>query len=102
MNESRKKRIGLLLAVILCLSLLPVSALAAGGSTGAVQWSLSGSTLTVKGRGDMPDYSDDAPAPWHPTSGSWRKKPDCRWSGFTAEKERAAISKIPARRSTWI
>ena len=65
MNQSRKKRIGLLLAVILCLSLLPVSALAAGGSTGAVQWSLSGSTLTVKGRGDMPDYSDDAPAPWH-------------------------------------
>ncbi len=67
-NESKKKlsqrMYGLLLAGLLVLCLLPVSAHAASGTTGDLSWSLSGGTLSITGKGDMPDYSDGAMAPW--------------------------------------
>lgn len=56
--------LSLLLALLLLLCLLPVSAHAASGTTGDLSWSLSGGTLSVTGKGDMPDYSDGTMAPW--------------------------------------
>ena len=64
MKLFRKKGLSLLLALLLLLCLLPVSAHAASGTTGDLSWSLSGGTLSVTGKGDMPDYSDGAMAPW--------------------------------------
>ncbi|MDR2927615.1 MAG: Ig-like domain-containing protein [Cytophagaceae bacterium] len=34
------------------------------GTTGALTWTLDGSTLTISGEGDMLDYSNSARAPW--------------------------------------
>ena len=56
--------LSLLLALLLLLCLLPVSAHAASGTTGDLSWSLSGGTLSITGKGDMPDYSDGTMAPW--------------------------------------
>ena len=64
MKLFRKKGLSLLLALLLLLCLLPVSAHAASGTTGELSWSLSGGTLSITGKGDMPDYSDGAMAPW--------------------------------------
>lgn len=69
MNKSQTKLhtsrgASLLLAGLLVLCLLPVSAHAASGTTGELSWSLSGGTLSITGKGDMPDYSDGAMAPW--------------------------------------
>lgn len=67
-NESKKKlsqrMYGALLAGLLVLCLLPVRVWAASGTTGDLSWSLSGGTLSITGKGDMPDYSDGAMAPW--------------------------------------
>ena len=64
MKLFRKKGLSLLLAGLLVLCLLPVRARAASGTTGDLSWSLSGGTLSITGKGDMPDYSDGAMAPW--------------------------------------
>ena len=64
MKLFRKKGLSLLLAGLLVLCLLPVRARAASGTTGELSWSLSGGTLSITGKGDMPDYSDGAMAPW--------------------------------------
>ena len=69
MNKSQTKLhtsrgLSLLLAGLLVLCLLPVRARAASGTTGDLSWSLSGGTLSITGKGDMPDYSDGAMAPW--------------------------------------
>lgn len=65
MKLFRKKGLSLLLAGLLVLCLLPVSAHAAGGTTGDLKWSLSGGTLSVTGKGDMPDYTDAVMPPWY-------------------------------------
>lgn len=55
----------LLLAVLLAaLCLRPVPAHAAGGKAGDLKWDLTGSTLTLSGKGAMPDYTESTPAPW--------------------------------------
>lgn len=65
MKLFRKKGLSLLLAGLLVLCLLPVSAHAAGGTTGDLKWSLSGGTLSITGKGDMPDYTDAVMPPWY-------------------------------------
>lgn len=54
-----------LLALLLLLCLLPTPAYAAGGTTGDLKWSLSGGTLSITGKGDMPDYTDAVMSPWY-------------------------------------
>lgn len=58
----------LALCLLLVLSLLPTTALAAEGSTGGLQWQLSGGTLTISGSGPMPDYTDANMPPWYDTA----------------------------------
>lgn len=65
MKLFRKKGLSLLLVGLLVLCLLPVSAHAAGGTTGDLKWSLSGGTLSITGKGDMPDYTDAVMPPWY-------------------------------------
>ena len=70
MNKSQTKLhtsrgLSLLLAGLLVLCLLPVRAWAAGGTTGDLKWSLSGGTLSITGKGDMPDYTDAVMPPWY-------------------------------------
>lgn len=65
MKLFRKKGLSLLLAGLLVLCLLPVSAHAASGTTGDLSWSLSGGTLSITGKGDMPDYTDAVMPPWY-------------------------------------
>lgn len=55
----------LVLCLLLTLALLPTSALALEGSTGGLQWKLSGGTLTVSGSGPMPNYTDANMPPWY-------------------------------------
>lgn len=49
--------------MVISLLAVPVSALE--GQTGGLSWSLSGGTLTVSGKGDMPDYTDAFMPPWY-------------------------------------
>lgn len=65
MKLFRKKGLSLLLAGLLVLCLLPVRARAASGTTGDLSWSLSGGTLSITGKGDMPDYTDAVMPPWY-------------------------------------
>ena len=70
MGRTLKKlntRIGaLVMAVLLLVPVLPaVHAAPTGGACGdGVRWELTGSVLTVSGRGTMADYEEIAPAPW--------------------------------------
>ncbi len=57
----------LLISCICAICLLPLPAFA-GGSTGSLSWDLSGGTLTISGKGDMPDYTDAHMAPWYDTA----------------------------------
>ena len=57
--------VGVVLTLLLVLGLLPTTAFAAGGSTGELQWQLSGGTLTISGSGPMPDYTDANMPPWY-------------------------------------
>ena len=56
---------GLVASCCLLLCLLPTPAYAAGGTTGDLKWSLSGGTLSITGKGDMPDYTDAVMPPWY-------------------------------------
>ena len=66
----RKRLLSFVLVVLMIVSLLPVTALAAdivdSGTCGAeVTWTLdSEGVLTISGSGDMYDY-DSSDAPWH-------------------------------------
>lgn len=57
----------LLAALLLCASLW-VPAVAANtpysGNIGPVKWSVSGGTLTITGKGAIPDFTERDPAPW--------------------------------------
>lgn len=68
-QKKRQSHIARLLALALCLllitALLPSRAYALTGTTGGLNWSLSGGTLTISGEGDMPDYTDASMPPWH-------------------------------------
>ena len=59
---------GVLLALFLCLFLLPVPAGAEDGGEkigdSGVYWSLDDGTLTISGEGDMPYYDDSTDWPW--------------------------------------
>lgn len=62
----RNRRItNCILSLLLVVCLLPVGALAASGSTGELEWTLSGGTLVITGHGAMPSYSDESMAPWY-------------------------------------
>lgn len=54
----------LFIAAACAFALLPPAAFAAGGSTGDLSWSLINGTLTISGKGRMPDYSDSVMPPW--------------------------------------
>ena len=56
---------GLVASCCLLLCLLPTPAYAVGGTTGELKWSLSGGTLSIAGKGDMPDYTDAVMPPWY-------------------------------------
>lgn len=56
---------GLVASCCLLLCLLPTPAYAVGGTTGDLKWSLSGGTLSITGKGDMPDYTDAVMPPWY-------------------------------------
>ena len=57
----------LLISCICAICFLPLPALA-GGSTGNLNWDLSGGTLTISGKGEMVDYTDAHMAPWYDTA----------------------------------
>jgi len=52
---------------LLLFSLLPFSVFAQGGITGPLTWNLENDTLTISGRGKMPDYTSPpyCSAPWY-------------------------------------
>lgn len=60
-------------AALLCALLFCVAAWAptvaaaplAEGSAGALQWSLNNGTLSIRGEGAIPNYTEHNPAPWH-------------------------------------
>lgn len=56
---------GLVASCCLLLCLLPTPAYAVDGTTGDLKWSLSGGTLSITGKGDMPDYTDAVMPPWY-------------------------------------
>lgn len=64
-NRSLLRRMGALAAALLLAALLPLSALALDGTTGQLQWSLSGGVLTITGSGEIPDYTDAFMPPWY-------------------------------------
>jgi len=64
-NKSPQRVYGMFLALLLLLCLLPTPAYAVGGTTGDLKWSLSGGTLSITGKGDMPDYTDAVMPPWY-------------------------------------
>lgn len=76
MRKIGKKALSLLLALVLCLGLVPVSALAAGPTSGKcgdnLTWSLQNGTLTISGTGAMAEYSGYFDTPWfsHSESGA--------------------------------
>lgn len=56
----------IILVLVICyVCLAPLTALAAEGSTGDLQWQLSAGTLTISGSGPMPDYTDANMPPWY-------------------------------------
>ena len=63
-KHNRRRAAALLCAVFLCLVLLPQPAWALQGTEGDTRWALDGGTLTITGKGCIPNYSDAAPAPW--------------------------------------
>ncbi|MBQ9393725.1 MAG: leucine-rich repeat domain-containing protein [Oscillospiraceae bacterium] len=59
-----------LLCLLLCAAaLLPATAHALEGTTGTLTWRFTGGTLTITGRGEMPDYSDTVMPPWYDVAG---------------------------------
>ena len=63
-NYNGRRAAALLCAIFLCLVLLPQPAYALQGTEGDTHWALDGGTLTITGKGCIPNYSDAAPAPW--------------------------------------
>lgn len=69
-NTMKKRIISLLMAIVLAVSLLPVSVLAtenaSSGTCGSsLNWTLdSEGVLTISGTGEMTDYTEETPAPW--------------------------------------
>lgn len=63
-NHNGRRAAALLCAVFLCLVLLPQPAYALQGTEGDTHWALDGGTLTITGKGCIPNYSDAVPAPW--------------------------------------
>lgn len=71
MRKNHKKALSLLLALVLCLGLVPTSVIAAEPTSGTcgdnLTWSLANGTLTISGNGIMMDYSPNlvtTAAPW--------------------------------------
>lgn len=54
----------LALCLLLALSVLPGRASALSGTTGGLNWSLTGGTLSISGTGAMPNYTEGNTAPW--------------------------------------
>ncbi|MCL2246365.1 MAG: leucine-rich repeat protein, partial [Lentimicrobiaceae bacterium] len=56
-----------MISFLFCISvfcIFPASLFAQGGQAGPLTWNINGSTLTISGEGEMPDYTHDNPAPW--------------------------------------
>ena len=68
----RKRVLAIVLALVLCLSLLPVGAMAASGTDGNITWSLdSNGKLTISGTGKMKNYSSKSYSGTYATSAPW-------------------------------
>lgn len=67
MTKLKKSVLMALLTLLLALALpLPVCADEGGGACGgSLQWSFSGGTLTITGRGAMTDFPESEMAPWY-------------------------------------
>lgn len=62
----KKRLLSILLVLLMALTLLPLGALADENSKcgESLTWELTAGILTIKGTGDMYDYSSADPAPW--------------------------------------
>ena len=64
-----KKIISILLTAAMVIAMLPVAEVATSAEGGTLStgltWDLTGSTLTISGDGDMPDFSSSLPSPWY-------------------------------------
>lgn len=62
----KKRLLSILLVLLMALTLLPLGALAEGDNKcgESLTWELTAGILTIKGTGDMYDYSSADPAPW--------------------------------------
>ena len=63
-----KKIMAMLTAVLLIMTVIPLSAFATtatSGTTGDCTWRLDGTVLTISGNGKMRDYSLHYETPWH-------------------------------------
>lgn len=58
------------LFVLLIFCVLPSFAVATSGKTEGIKWSVDGTILTVSGKGNMPDFTEQSPAPWSAYAGS--------------------------------
>lgn len=74
----KKRILSLALAVLMIVSLLPVSAFAddtetASGTCGEnLTWTLKNGVLSISGTGEMEDYDYyDHPSPWSPDQSPW-------------------------------
>lgn len=69
MRKIGKKALSLLLALVLCLGLVPVSAFAAEPTSGTcgenVTWTLNNGVLTISGAGNMKEYDFYSDVPWY-------------------------------------
>ena len=64
MMKTIKKTISVLLSLMLVFGALPITVLAASGTTGDVAWEITGDTLSITGSGEMPDYTSSSSPPW--------------------------------------
>lgn len=65
MKKTFKRLIPVLLALILVLGIMPVTASAESGTCGSgVNWSLENGTLSITGSGEMSNFSASVSAPW--------------------------------------
>lgn len=77
-NQIINRLLAILLITAITIMLLtghiPVAhaAEASGDCGNGLSWSLNGGTLTISGKGDMPDYQEFTPAPWNAYSDSIR------------------------------
>ena len=64
LNISGRVLCFVMLAAMLC-SLFAIGAYAAESAGNGIEWSFSGNTLTISGKGEMRDFTENDTPPWH-------------------------------------